>query len=56
MSVVPRFDRLFGADGRCLEVAMDHGLHNEPSFLPGIEDLKRAKHNGIARVQSSRTT
>ena len=42
MSVVPRLNRLFGADGRCFEVAMDHGVHNEPSFLPGIEDLKRA--------------
>jgi len=42
MSVVPRLNRLFGADGKCFEVAMDHGVHNEPSFLPGIEDLKRA--------------
>ena len=42
MSVVPRLNRLFGSDGKCFEVAMDHGVHNEPSFLPGIEDMKRA--------------
>jgi len=42
MSVVPRLNRLFGADGKCFEVAMDHGVHNEPSFLPGIENLKQA--------------
>jgi class I fructose-bisphosphate aldolase len=41
MSVIPRLNRLFGTDGRCFEVAMDHGVHNEPSFLPGIEDLKK---------------
>ena len=42
MSVVPRLNRLFGVDGRCFEVAMDHAIHNEPSFLPGIEDMKQA--------------
>ncbi len=56
MSVGPRLNRLFGADGRCFEVAMDHGVRNEPSFLPGIEDLKRTKHNAFARLQSSRAT
>jgi DhnA family fructose-bisphosphate aldolase class Ia len=37
-----RLNRLFGADGRCLDVAVDHGLFGEPSFLAGIEDPRRA--------------
>ncbi len=37
-----RLNRLFGADGKCLDVAVDHGLFGEPSFLSGIEDLRRA--------------
>jgi fructose-bisphosphate aldolase, class I len=41
MSVTPRLNRLFAADGKCFEVALDHGAHNEPSFLSGIEDLKQ---------------
>lgn len=39
MSVIPRLNRLFGTDGKCLEVAMDHGVHNEPSFISGLEDM-----------------
>lgn len=39
MSVQYRINRLLGTDGKCCEVAMDHGVHNEPSFLPGIENL-----------------
>lgn len=42
MSVLPRLQRLFAADGRCLDVALDHGFFNEPSFLQGIEDLPQA--------------
>jgi len=30
--MLPRFNRLFGADGRCLDVAIDHGFFNERSF------------------------
>jgi DhnA family fructose-bisphosphate aldolase class Ia len=41
MSVTPRLNRLFAADGKCFEVALDHGVHNEPSFLSGIENLKQ---------------
>jgi class I fructose-bisphosphate aldolase len=33
-----RFNRLFG-HGRCLDVAIDHGVCNEPSFLDGLEDM-----------------
>ncbi|WEX90882.1 class I fructose-bisphosphate aldolase [Sinorhizobium garamanticum] len=33
-----RMNRLFG-NGRCLDVAIDHGVCNEPSFLNGLEDM-----------------
>ena len=33
-----RMNRLFG-NGRCLDVAIDHGVCNEPSFLGGLEDM-----------------
>lgn len=39
MSVAPRLARLLGADGRCLDVAIDHGVFDEPGFLAGIEDM-----------------
>ena len=38
----PRLRRLFAADGRCLDVAVDHGFFNEGSFLAGIEDMPTA--------------
>lgn len=34
-----RMNRLFGA-GRCLDVAIDHGVCNEPSFLDGLENME----------------
>jgi class I fructose-bisphosphate aldolase len=37
-----RLNRLFAADGRCFDVAVDHGFFGEHSFLAGIEDMKRA--------------
>lgn len=37
-----RFNRLFAADGKCFDVAIDHGFFNERSFLNGIEDLNAA--------------
>ncbi|ANL37726.1 class I fructose-bisphosphate aldolase [Rhizobium phaseoli] len=33
-----RMNRLFG-NGRCLDVAIDHGVCNEPSFLEGLENM-----------------
>jgi len=42
MSVTARLKRLLAEDGRCLDVALDHGFFNEPSFLQGIEDLRSA--------------
>jgi class I fructose-bisphosphate aldolase len=37
-----RLNRLFAADGRCFDVAVDHGFFGEASFLTGIEELERA--------------
>jgi DhnA family fructose-bisphosphate aldolase class Ia len=34
-----RLNRLISSDGRCLNVAIDHGFFNEPTFLPGIENM-----------------
>ena len=42
MSITPRMSRLFGEDGRCFDVAIDHGFFNELSFLNGIENMKQA--------------
>lgn len=42
MSNQSRFNRLFGADGKCFDVAIDHGFFNENVFLPGIENLGAA--------------
>jgi DhnA family fructose-bisphosphate aldolase class Ia len=36
-----RLNRLFAADGRCFDVAVDHGFFGEKSFLGGIEDMAR---------------
>lgn len=35
-----RMNRLF-ANGKCLDVAIDHGVCNEPSFMDGLEDMGR---------------
>jgi DhnA family fructose-bisphosphate aldolase class Ia len=37
-----RFNRLFGASGNCFDVAIDHGMFNEKSFLGGIENMATA--------------
>ena len=42
MSLLPRIHRLFAPDGRCLNVALDHGIFHEGTFLPGLEDIARA--------------
>ena len=36
-----RLNRLFAPDGRCFDVAVDHGMFGEAAFLPGIEDMER---------------
>ncbi len=42
MSIEPRMKRLFAADGKCFDVAIDHGFFNEYRFLSGIENIKTA--------------
>jgi fructose-bisphosphate aldolase, class I len=41
MSITPRFNRLFAADGKCFDVAVDHGFFGERSFLTDIEDMHK---------------
>ncbi len=41
MSIIPRLNRLLAGDGRCFDVAIDHGFFNERTFLDNIEDMKR---------------
>jgi DhnA family fructose-bisphosphate aldolase class Ia len=38
-SKYPRMNRLFGPSGNCLDVAIDHGVFNEYSFLDGLRDM-----------------
>jgi DhnA family fructose-bisphosphate aldolase class Ia len=40
--MLARLGRLLGTDGNCFDVAIDHGVFNEPTFLGGIEDMERA--------------
>jgi class I fructose-bisphosphate aldolase len=40
--VIARLNRLFAADRRCFDVAVDHGFFGEATFLTGIEDMERA--------------
>jgi fructose-bisphosphate aldolase, class I len=40
--MLPRLNRLFAADGRCFDVAVDHGFFGESAFLSGIEDIGAA--------------
>jgi DhnA family fructose-bisphosphate aldolase class Ia len=38
----PRLNRLLARDGRCFDVAIDHGFFGERPFLTGIEDAAAA--------------
>jgi len=42
MSVAFRLNRLFAPDGKCFDLALDHGAFGEYSFLAGIEDIKNS--------------
>ncbi len=44
----PRLQRLLAPDGRCFDVAIDHGVFNEETFLGGIEDMRRAVDTVVA--------
>ena len=37
-----RLNRLFAADHRCFDLAIDHGVFHNAEFLAGIEDLPQA--------------
>ncbi len=41
MNAISRLNRLLAQDGRCFDVAIDHGFFNERSFLHNIEDMRR---------------
>lgn len=41
MSTTYRMNRLFAPDGKCFDVAVDHGFFGERSFLTDIEDMHR---------------
>ena len=36
-----RLNRMFGKSGKCLDVAIDHGVFNEYSFLDGLESIDK---------------
>ena len=42
VSVTPRLNRMFAPDGKCFDIAIDHGCFGEYSFLHGIEDIRKA--------------
>ena len=43
-----RLNRLLAADGRCLDVAIDHGVFNEHAFLDGLEDMPAVVRSLVA--------
>src|SRR2546430_10247681 len=42
MFTKPRLNRFFGQDGKCFDVAIDHGFFNDYSVLAGIENMNQA--------------
>ncbi|CAN7302816.1 aldolase [Acidovorax sp. LjRoot129] len=42
-----RLNRLL-TNGRCLDIALDHGVCNEPSFLNGLEDMPQVMDKLVA--------
>ncbi|URQ61373.1 aldolase [Pantoea alhagi] len=47
VSAKVRLNRLF-KQGKCLDVAIDHGIANEPDFLVGLEDISSVMRSLIA--------
>jgi len=43
-----RLNRLFARDGRCFDVAVDHGFFGELEFLKGIENMERVVETLVA--------
>ncbi|MBO9607277.1 MAG: aldolase [Paenibacillaceae bacterium] len=42
MTATPRLRRMFSEQGKCFDVAIDHGFFNEIGFLAGIENMRAA--------------
>ncbi|MFC5407142.1 class I fructose-bisphosphate aldolase [Cohnella soli] len=42
MSTKARMKRMFSEEGKCFDVAIDHGFFNEYTFLASIENMKQA--------------
>ncbi|MFF2479607.1 class I fructose-bisphosphate aldolase [Paenibacillus sp. NPDC058071] len=42
MTVKARMQRMFSEEGKCFDVAIDHGFFNEYSFLASIENMEKA--------------
>lgn len=42
MTAKLRLKRMFSEEGKCFDVAIDHGFFNEYSFLAAIENMKEA--------------
>lgn len=47
MSCSARLNRLFAEDGKCFDLAIDHGFFNELEFLCDIEDMKATVETGV---------
>src|SRR5690242_3009160 len=43
----PRINRLFAADGKCFNLALDHGFFNEFDLLAGVEDMPATVNTAI---------
>ncbi len=43
-----RMNRLFSKQGKCLDVAIDHGFFNEKAFLGSIENMEKAIQTIVA--------
>jgi DhnA family fructose-bisphosphate aldolase class Ia len=48
MNKSARLNRMFASDGRCLDVAIDHGVFNELTFVKGIENMHAAIETIVA--------
>lgn len=45
-----RLSRMFSPAGKCLDIAVDHGVWNEGSFLDGLEDMEKV----VAKLAAAR--
>lgn len=48
MSIEARMNRLFAPDGKCFDVAVDHGFFGERTFLNGIEAMQNVVETLVA--------